>query len=151
MAWSAYVVQKVKLAEILHKHLQTPVRVRLFLIRSILIVKSEGFHDYLGDIPSNSSMIIHTECLPSHIRNGDVCEPCPEGKYSVDHTTCVPCPAGQYYNRTKINRCQPCPVGSTTTEPRTIDITNCSEYHSAFHLPHSISMESHLSFEHIQS
>ena len=77
-------------------------------------------------------MTIHTECLPSYIRNGDVCEPCPEGKYSVDHTTCVPCPAGQYYNRTKINRCQPCPVGSTTTEPGTTDITYCSMFLEQF-------------------
>ena len=54
MVWSADVVQKVQLAELLHKHLQTPVRVRLFLIRFIQIIKSGCFHDYLSDKQSNS-------------------------------------------------------------------------------------------------
>ena len=76
----------------------------------------------------NNPVTSNADCLPGYIRNGDICEPCPEGETSVDHITCVPCLAGQYYNRTKINRCQPCPVGSTTTEPGTIDITNCSMF-----------------------
>ena len=73
-------------------------------------------------------MTSNADCLPGYIKNGDICEPCPEGESSVDHITCVPCPVGQYYNRTKINRCQPCPAGSTTTEPGTIDITNCGMF-----------------------
>ena len=82
------------------------------------------FESYWKQI--DSSVTFNADCLPGYIKNGDICEPCPEGEFSVDHITCEPCPAGQYYNSTKINHCQPCPVGSTTTEPGTVDINNCS-------------------------